>query len=988
MAAPRNTPRPAVQGAGREDTEEVRLAVALTGGVSLAVWMGGVATEIQHLVRGDGAYGVLARLTRTRAAVDVVGGSSAGGINGACLALALSHGTNMAALRNLWVEQGSLEQLLRSEDDPHTASLLRGDAYFLPHIRAALNSLCGTPNDPADNPVELIVTGTLLHGRQQQCTDDFGSLFTDVAHKAQFRFRRGPAHPVDDFARPDIAARLALAARCTSSFPGAFEASWCPVGAADGEDRPDMADHADFPDSSWVIDGGVLVNKPLTPVLTTLASQPDEPDARRVVLFVQPAPDGGDLTAEPGQVTPAFATVLRSGLLGIPHAESLSQELALFEQHNAAVAQRTHRRERLLHADPKWLRQTAEQLLDAYLGVKTEEVVRCVADHLTASARRSVEADTMLAQLRADANTRDHPRQLPGTTADLDNWHWSTFEVAEAERVLAEVLQLAAELPGAGNTAHPALTPAWESLQSARRRLHHLQRQESRTTWQHARPRHPGEHDHGGVTSRALQTDCSQLHAELAGALLAVAPTLRELVAAAELSDPNHPHLALAVGALIDRDGPLASTRDLVTVRCWLLQQAVVLAGEQCSQRASVTPWELLHVSAEAPNAFDRRMHPADKLAGLQLQHFGAFHKSSWRANDWLWGRLDAAARLVQLQLSPRRLRHLAMTDPGFIDDLATAIEELAEHSGPAANEPVDAEQVRGELGMLCDPQREHPDSLPTCTAWVLGAVQAQILREELPYVASRVRADERDGHTPLPGGATLVAAVERLPDNGAAADLTAAFAACRLGEERIADDARSVVYRRTVDRVAALAVRLGHPVGAEHGRRRLRLRLWSHSPLVRAVHRSAMQSRALLLTVAALVAVGGALLLTPLSRQAGPVAATTVGCVVLTFAVALAGLRVGRGWQLVSTVAALNVVGCLVLALAHTGALAWRLWLLLMVGSALAAAARVELRARLGLVRRPRQTDRVGASSRQAPLRRRPTLRRSKLLRDDRVDA
>jgi hypothetical protein len=37
---------------------------------------------------------------------------------------------------------------------------------------------------------------------------------------------------------------------------------------------------------------------------------------------------------------------------------------------------------------------------------------------------------------------------------------------------------------------------------------------------------------------------------------------------------------------------------------------------------------------------------PATKLAGDDLGHFGAFLKRSWRANDWLWGRLDAASAL------------------------------------------------------------------------------------------------------------------------------------------------------------------------------------------------------------------------------------------------------------------------------------------------------------------------------------------------------
>ena len=69
---------------------------------------------------------------------------------------------------------------------------------------------------------------------------------------------------------------------------------------------------------------------------------------------------------------------------------------------------------------------------------------------------------------------------------------------------------------------------------------------------------------------------------------------------------------------------------------------------------------ELVQLSANTTNSFDGRDRASDKLAGLQLHHFGAFYKRSWRANDWLWGRLDAATRLVQIVLDPRRLQRLA----------------------------------------------------------------------------------------------------------------------------------------------------------------------------------------------------------------------------------------------------------------------------------------------------------------------------------------
>jgi Protein of unknown function (DUF3376) len=76
---------------------------------------------------------------------------------------------------------------------------------------------------------------------------------------------------------------------------------------------------------------------------------------------------------------------------------------------------------------------------------------------------------------------------------------------------------------------------------------------------------------------------------------------------------------------------------------------------------------ELVQMSSDTRTGLDRRTLAGEKLTGLQLHHFGAFYKASWRANDWMWGRLDGAGWLVHVLLDPRRLRELAAEapDPG-----------------------------------------------------------------------------------------------------------------------------------------------------------------------------------------------------------------------------------------------------------------------------------------------------------------------------------
>jgi patatin-related protein len=137
-----------------EPTQEVRLAVVLYGGVSLAIYMNGVTQELYHLVRatapaepisaepasarpgGDlrstepvyrqlgqmlhhGGAPVISPLApgpddpvRTRFVVDILSGSSAGGINGIFLAKALANDQPLDQLKRLWVEEGDIARLL------------------------------------------------------------------------------------------------------------------------------------------------------------------------------------------------------------------------------------------------------------------------------------------------------------------------------------------------------------------------------------------------------------------------------------------------------------------------------------------------------------------------------------------------------------------------------------------------------------------------------------------------------------------------------------------------------------------------------------------------------------------------------------------------------------------------------------------------------------------------------------------------------------
>ena len=130
--------------------KELRIALVCFGGVSLAVYMHGVSKEILKLVRASAAlHAISDRTQRAQAAsfdrpdfndpeydtesvyfellreigrsmelrvvVDIIAGASAGGINGAMLARALSHDLPMRPMRDLWLDNADVAVLLSSE---------------------------------------------------------------------------------------------------------------------------------------------------------------------------------------------------------------------------------------------------------------------------------------------------------------------------------------------------------------------------------------------------------------------------------------------------------------------------------------------------------------------------------------------------------------------------------------------------------------------------------------------------------------------------------------------------------------------------------------------------------------------------------------------------------------------------------------------------------------------------------------------------------
>ena len=166
-----------------------------------------------------------------------------------------------------------------------------------------------------------------------------------------------------------------------------------------------------------------------------------------------------------------------------------------------------------------------------------------------------------------------------------------------------------------------------------------------------------------------------------------------------------------------------------------------------------------------------QRSSPVEKLAGVELAHFGAFLKRSWRANDWMWGRLDASERMVSLL-------------DAIFDHRLTKRGTLATHA---------------------------------------RAIQAAILREELPTVVTEVERDAASGARASDEATAFCAAVrtaggaEQGPVDLAGVDehqLEQLFALELVGEENLEQEVGSALATATSIRALATTAAVAQAQG------------------------------------------------------------------------------------------------------------------------------------------------------------------------------
>jgi len=434
--------------------KELRIALVCFGGVSLAVYMHGVTKEILKLVRASRALHAITELEQRSSAaffdshdwtdaeydtepiyfellreigrrvelrviVDIIAGASAGGINGTMLARALSHDLRIGKLRDLWLDNADVTELLapeakanrwskwflrpvfwaagaarvkavRDREVREKLSLFMRSRWFKPPLdgpRMArlmydAATVMGEPETPtasllpSGQGLDLFVTVTDFYGSQHELPIHDPPIIYDRehGHLLRFKYRRSASGEVDsdfDFVN---APALAFAARATSSFPGAFPPAQVVemdrLMAELGVEWPrrDAFLRSNFehyilagrdPATAPFIDGSVLNNRPFREAIMAIRGRPAFRQVDRRVVYIDPDPALPPKRIR--QAVPGFFTTLRGAMSDIPRAEPITDELNWIVDFNERARRLRHIVE---SARPQVSRLVAEVMTD------------------------------------------------------------------------------------------------------------------------------------------------------------------------------------------------------------------------------------------------------------------------------------------------------------------------------------------------------------------------------------------------------------------------------------------------------------------------------------------------------------------------------------------------------------------------------------------------------------------------------------------------
>jgi patatin-related protein len=738
-----------------DPTREVRLAVVIYGGISLAIYINGIVQEMLRWVRAtasrsktpadpptllyaDGAGGTpalrgselvyrkLAQIlndpdrppaavyaamhegsdepVRTRFVIDILSGSSAGGINAVFLSKALAQPQPveepLKALEGLWIDQANIELLINDVGSlKHSANrlslqnppqaLLNGERLYMQVLDAldAMDALSPEGEAALVEKLDLYCTATDLRGLRLQLplTD---AVVDEKRHRNVFHFQ----HDQDDSSVRDFVSKvnpfLAFAARSTSAFPFAFEpmtlddifpiVQTSPIHGraeyANPETRAWERFYRDYvPSNGPAIgplfherafgDGGDLDNKPFSfAIEATLARAADLPITRKL-MYIEPEPERmrADSNERPDALENSF-----DALIGLPRYETIRQDLERVVQRNQEIERLGRILKSLEDGDllkdaapapevsgEKWV--NAEDNAKRYgvgyaayqrlkLSSITDDLTAIVADafgvDLNGGYGRAIRILT--GEWRDIEYPASEPRRLRRFALDFD----LSYRLRRLRNVSTYITELH-DRPRARGAENSAASEGSSPLYRQE-----LRRLKSEIAAQYRRLRRI--HSKRWTVAELLGATGDESRAEEFATQVRVLSELMDMVLNGPRTPADQEALAEREHGLAPTEaGMIARAKYVLTKRtCAAILDAMAKTlGSSFRHEFDGSRGALTVAFSKVEGLISAAERKGAALKGRAFAAFGGFFDETWRRSDILWGRLDGAERLIGVLL-------------------------------------------------------------------------------------------------------------------------------------------------------------------------------------------------------------------------------------------------------------------------------------------------------------------------------------------------
>lgn len=647
---------------------------------------------------------------RLRVLIDIIAGASAGGINGVFLAQAITTGQPLEPLTQMWLDNADADALLDPDQAPKSgmtkfwaapiawmaakkgitvdgtvdpeereevqAKLLRfvrsrwfeppfGGKRLLNMILDALDAMAKSPKAkrllPNGQPLDLFVTVTDFGGHPERLRLNSPPEVVETEHRLVLSFTDHGGTP-DTLAHP---AELAFAARATSSFPGAFPAFTVGELDAVAKDRKmrwpgrkaflgrALPRHSSIgrADHAALIDGSVLANAPFRPAIEALRERPAHRQIDRRFVYIDPSPGMTFALRSNGDEAPGFFRTVIGALSELPRHQPIRDNLD-------ALSERSEKIERMLTILER-IREEVEAQVESLFGYtlfldyptpKRLENWRKRAQN--AAAAKAGYGHTAYALLKLDGIV-DRIATTLNTIAgkpDHDAWHRMRARVAAAVEARG-AHEFSAKSP---NTAAIDFLRAHD-LGFRIRRLRLLARRLAELDALHGeaelKPMRDAIYDALAAYLECERSDRYRaLKPEAKAATEDAGPAIDALEAAMDLrrlDEETDTALSRALSSL-DKDLRRPMLLAYLGFPFFDIATLPMLQGEGLDE---FDPIRIDRISPDDCNTI-RAGGAAATLKGIQFNNFGAFFSRAYRENDYLWGRLHGADRLIDIVIS------------------------------------------------------------------------------------------------------------------------------------------------------------------------------------------------------------------------------------------------------------------------------------------------------------------------------------------------